>query len=76
MYRSAVPPAVANQDWPQPGGNASKSLGHAAVGTHLSPAWHISAGEGSSARVRLAAPPVVGDGRIYVVDSRGVLRAV
>lgn len=71
----AAPPNVANKDWPQPGGNAAKSVGHVALGTHLNFAWRISAGEGSSARVRLAAAPVVGDGRIYVVDSRAVLRA-
>src|SRR4029453_16641246 len=71
----AVPPALANKDWPQPGGNAAKSVGHVVLGLHLGAVWHISAGEGSSARVRLAAAPVVGDGRIYVVDSRGGARS-
>src|SRR5688500_18549625 len=71
----AIPPAVANKDWPQPGGNASKSRAHVALGLNLGAAWTVTAGEGSSSRVRLASPPVVGDGRIYVVDTRAVLRA-
>src|SRR4029079_16157743 len=56
------------------GGNAAKSLAHVSIGTNLGAAWHISAGEGSNSRVRLAAAPVVGDGRLYVVDSRAELR--
>ena len=71
----AIPPPAANKDWPQPGGNAAKSMGHVTVGTNLAAAWTVKAGEGSTARVRLAAAPVVGDGRVYVVDTSAELRA-
>lgn len=71
----AVPPPASNKDWPQSGGNAAKSVGHVAVGTNLAVAWSVKAGEGSTARLRLAAAPVVGDGRVYVVDTSAELRA-
>lgn len=70
-----MPPATPNPDWPQPGGNAAKSIGHVGLGLNLAAAWSVNAGEGSSTRVRLASPPVVGGGRIFVVDTRAVLRA-
>lgn len=70
-----IPPAVANKDWQQPGGNPSKSMGHLALGTALSKAWEIDAGAKTTSRIRLAASPVVGDGRIYVVDTMAKLRA-
>ena len=70
-----VPPAVSNADWPQPGGNPSKSMGHVTIGTSLGRVWSIEAGRGSTSRIRLASPPVVADGRIYVIDTEAVVRA-
>ncbi len=70
-----VPPPVVNSDWAQSGGNASKSLAHVALGDSLSQAWSVSIGEGSSPRARLAAEPVVADGRVYTIDTRAVVRA-
>jgi outer membrane protein assembly factor BamB len=70
-----VPPAVSNPDWPQPGGNPAKSMSHVSIGTALGRAWSINAGRGSTSRIRLAASPVVGDGRIYVIDTEAGIRA-
>lgn len=69
-----LPPAQANPAWTQPGGNAAKSMGHLALGESLSPAWSAVI-PGSSNRARLAAAPVVADGRLYVVDTAGVVHA-
>lgn len=71
-----VPGPVANPEWTQPGGSASKSLGHLALGAALAPAFTVSIGEGSSKYARLGAPPAIGDGRVYTVDTRGAVRAV
>ncbi len=71
----AVPAPVANSDWAQPGGNASKSMGHVALGDSITRAWSISIGEGSSAGGRLASEPVVADGRVYTIDTRARVRA-
>ena len=71
----ALPPAVANDDWPQSGGNASKSIGHVALGTRLGNAWTVSIGAGSDHRGRLISAPVVGGGRVYTIDTTGTVRA-
>jgi outer membrane protein assembly factor BamB len=70
-----VPPAAPNPDWPQPGGNASKSIGHVELGAAPAQAWSVSIGEGDSVAGRLAAEPVVADGRIYTIDTQAQVRA-
>ena len=42
-----IPPAEANADWAQPGGNPAKSMGHLALGTSLGRAWSVKIGAGS-----------------------------
>lgn len=71
----SLPGPATNDSWTQPGGNAAKSMGHVGLPRSLSRAWNVSIGSGSSIRMRLAAGPVVGDGRIYTIDSRAVVRA-
>ena len=70
-----LPPAAVNSDWTQPGGNASKSMGHLALGTALERAFTVQAGHGSSLTMRLAAAPVVANGRVYAIDTLGAVRA-
>lgn len=63
-----LPPAVVNDAWPQPGGNASKSPGHIELGQGLAQIWSATV-TGANPRARLAASPVISDGRLYVVDT-------
>lgn len=70
----AVPPEQVNPEWAQPGGNAAKSMGNPALGQALAVAWTRKI-PGSSPKARLGAGPVVGDGRIYVLDVRAVIHA-
>ena len=70
-----LPPAEANADWTQPGGNAAKSMGHLALGTSLARAWSAKIGQGSETRARLASGPVIANGRVYTIDTRAVVRA-
>jgi outer membrane protein assembly factor BamB len=71
----ALPPAVLNDSWTQPGGSADKSMGHLALGTSLAPAWSISIGQGSSARAHLSAGPVIAGGKVYTIDTMATVRA-
>jgi outer membrane protein assembly factor BamB len=71
----ALPPALANDSWGQPGGSADKSVGNLALGASPSPAWSASIGQGSSARKRLSAGPVIASGRVYTVDTMATVRA-
>jgi outer membrane protein assembly factor BamB len=70
-----LPGAVTNDSWSQPGGNAAKSLGHLTLGNSLGRAWVADIGEGSDSRGRLAAAPVVANGRVYTIDTQAVIRA-
>jgi outer membrane protein assembly factor BamB len=69
-----VPEAAANDAWAQPGGNASKSMGHLALGTSLSKVWSAQIAGGSK-RERLAASPVVADNKLFVMDVEGTVTA-
>lgn len=69
-----VPPEETNADWPQAGGTASKSYGHLALAQAPGRAWTASIA-GSSNKQRLAASPVIGDGRLYVMDTEGLVTA-
>ena len=71
----ALPAPVANAEWAQSGGNASKSMSHVALGGALSRAWSASIGRGTSLTARLGAPPVVGAGRVYTIDTTATVRA-
>lgn len=70
----AVPDPQVNDSWAQPGGNASKSMGHVALGQALGRAWSAKIA-GSSNKARLGAAPVVADGRVYAIDTDAVVHA-
>src|SRR3546814_404488 len=70
-----LPPATANADWAQPGGNAAKSMGHVALGGSPARTWSVSIGQGSSKTARLAAAPVVANGKVFTIDSQATVRA-
>jgi outer membrane protein assembly factor BamB len=70
-----LPDPVANAAWAQPGGSASKSMGHLALGTALARAFTVQAGRGSSLTARLASSPVVANGHVYTIDTLGAVRA-
>lgn len=69
-----LPAAVTNANWSQPGGSATKATGHLSIGETISRAWTAKMA-GSSLRVRLAAAPVVYGGRLYAVDTDGMVHA-
>ena len=72
----ALPAPVANSDWSQTGGSASKSGGHFALGTELGLAWSVQAGRGNTLGRRISSSPIVANGNIYVMDSLGVVRSL
>lgn len=69
-----VPPAESNADWPQSGRNASKATGHVALAAAPTRVWTASIA-GTTATRRLAAAPVIGDGKLFAVDTSGVIHA-
>ena len=69
-----LPPAETNPDWAQGGGTASKSYGHPALSATPSRVWTAQVA-GASNKRRLAAAPVIGEGRLFVFDTDGLVTA-
>lgn len=63
-----------NANWAQAGGTASKAYGHPALSETPQRLWTAQIAGSSKAR-RLAASPVVGDGKLFAFDTDGMLRA-
>lgn len=70
-----LPPATINAGWVQPGGSASKSLGHLSLSNTPAQAWSRSIGDAGGSRARLAAAPVVANGRVFTIDTEATVRA-
>ena len=70
-----LPQPIVNSGWTQSGGNATKSMGHLALGNALGTAFSVQAGRGSSLTARLAASPIVAGDRVYSIDTLGAVRA-
>lgn len=70
-----LPQIYVNKDWAQPGGNAGNAMGNLAGPSNLVRVWEVKAGEGSSDDGFLTSPPIIADGRAYVLDTEAHLRA-
>ena len=71
-----LPPAVRNTDWPQTGGLATHVMQHLDAAGVLDVAWRTGIGAGAGGRTRLLAGPVVAGGRVFAVDTDGMVTAV
>lgn len=69
-----LPPQRNNPEWGQAGGSASKSYGHLALAANPQKVWTARVA-GSTNRMRLAAPPVVGSGKLFAEGTDGVIVA-
>ncbi len=69
-----LPPPHLNQNWAQAGGSADKNEGHLEFSDSPTVAWTASIA-GSSNKARLGAPPVIGGGKLFAVDTTGTVSA-
>lgn len=69
-----LPPAESNTDWAQGGGTPNKAYGHLALGASPARIWTARIA-GSTPKRRLAAAPVIGGGKLFVMDTDGVVSA-
>lgn len=65
-----LPRPYINKNWPEPGGYAANAMYHLEAAGSLRPLWQTDTGKGSDNDSRLTAPPIVADGRIYVLDAQ------
>ncbi len=70
-----LPPSYRNVSWPAPGGEADHTLHHLSAEASLEVDWKTDIGKASSRRARLTSPPVVADGRLYVMDAEATVSA-
>lgn len=70
-----LPAAEVNDAWPDEGGYPDHAVQHPAASAELHQAWRRDIGGGSSRRARLSAPPVVGEGKLFVVDTDNEVNA-
>lgn len=71
-----LPRPVINASWPQAGGYPHHAMHHVEAGEQLAKAWSSDVGAGSSDRSRLVSPPVVAEGKAFVIDAEGGVTAV
>lgn len=69
-----LPPAQVNADWGMASNSASKSYGHLALADNPTQVWTARI-PGASNRARFGAAPVVGGGKLFVVDTDGSVNA-
>ncbi|MBY0283629.1 MAG: PQQ-like beta-propeller repeat protein [Sphingomonas sp.] len=69
-----LPPAETNANWAQPGGDASKSMGHITLGASPTRLWSARI-RGGTPKLRLGAAPVIADGKLFVVDVNATVTA-
>jgi outer membrane protein assembly factor BamB len=70
----SLPPAYKNVSWPQPGGEADHTLHHIQGPENFKSAWSVDIGSGGARKI-LTAPPIVADGRLYIIDAEARLSA-
>lgn len=69
-----LPPATVNTSWQQTSGAASNAPGHVALGAELTRRWSSKI-TGATKRARLAAAPVMVDGKIFAIGTDAAVMA-
>ncbi|MEO0850911.1 MAG: PQQ-binding-like beta-propeller repeat protein, partial [Pseudomonadota bacterium] len=71
----STPPSYVNNSWPQPGGEADHTLHHLSAELGFDLAWQADVGKASNRLELVLAPPVIADGKVYVVDAEAKVSA-
>lgn len=75
VAETQLEPEWNNAFWPQAGGYANHAMQHVAVTYPLKKLWSRSIGKGSTRELPLVAQPVMAEGKIVSLDSKGTVRA-
>lgn len=63
-----LPAPAPRAEWPLPGGSPEQAVEHVEAGQGLSIAWRQRFGEGSERGKHVTAPPIMADGKVFVMD--------
>lgn len=72
----SLPAAQNLAGWPQRGGNTRHDSPHGAFSAAPALVWAVNLGSGNNRQNRIAAAPVVADGRVFALDAHAGLTAV
>jgi outer membrane protein assembly factor BamB len=70
-----LPPPQPQAEWPLPGGSPEQSVEHVAAAQDFQIAWRRTFGLKSGRRADVMAPPIVADGKVFVMDAAATLSA-
>ncbi len=70
-----LPAPEVNKNWPQAGGLPSHAMHHIKAADSIYKIWSVNIGDGSEDEERLAASPVIANGRVFIIDSLSVVSA-
>jgi outer membrane protein assembly factor BamB len=71
--RIALPAPTPRANAPEPGVTPTHEAGHPALGDTIAQVWKTKIGEGGGYRQKITAQPVVDAGRVFTMDSDGVV---
>jgi len=71
-----LPAPAAVDSWPLPGRSPEQSTENVAADLNLSVAWRHGFGEGSGRSAHVTAPPIMADGKIFVMDGEARVSAI
>ncbi|MEP7210824.1 MAG: PQQ-binding-like beta-propeller repeat protein [Alphaproteobacteria bacterium] len=71
-----IPAPVALKDWPQEAVTPNKITGNVEAGPDFKVEWRVDIGQGSNLQKRLVAPPVISDGKLFVIDANQKVTAL
>ena len=74
-FKPQLPSMNVNLSWPQAGYDSEHVLPYAEVAAVPHLRWKSSIGEGSDSDYKILSHPVLSDGKVFAMDSRGLVRA-
>jgi len=70
-----LPAPEPNINWPQAGGLSNHAMHHIQAADSIKKVWSVNIGDGSDDEERLAASPIIANGRIFTIDALSVVSA-
>ena len=71
-----LPQPTENEAWPNPGGLATHAMYHLSAGEKLKRDWRSSGGTKADENTRIMAPPIIVDGKLFVLDAAAHVTAM
>jgi len=72
----SLPEPVSNSEWTHRNGSSGHRTQHPALAAEPVLFWSANIGSGNGRRHRITADPVIGDGRVFAMDSQSTVTAV